>query len=98
MIREIVHALIYTILYRLDHLLTTKIPKYPHNVLDVAFQRFKSKVFFEHFVPYKFYPRRSHFEPSVDGTRMLITKITIEETSFVSLGNGQHTVSPEAYH
>ena len=97
MIREIVHALIYTVLQRLDHLPTTKVLKYPHDVLEVAFQRFKSKVFSEHFVPYKFYPRRSRFEPGVDGTRTLITEITIEETSYVSLGNGQHTVSPEAY-
>ncbi|KAK0517165.1 hypothetical protein JMJ35_000320 [Cladonia borealis] len=79
------------------HLPATKPPSYPQDVLEVAFQRFNSKVFSEHFVPHKFYPRRSRFEPSIDGTGMLINKITINEVSFVSLGNGQHTVSREAY-
>ena len=97
MIREIFHALIYTVLHRTDHLSTIKVFRYPHDVLEVAFQRFKSKVFSEHFVPCKFYPRSICFEPSVDGTRTFITKITTEEISFVSLGNGQHTVSRESY-
>ena len=97
MIREIVHALIYTIVHSTNHLPTANTLSYPHNFLEVAFQRFKLKVFSEHFVPYKFYPRRSRFEPSVDDTKTFINKITISEASCVKLGNGQYTVSREAY-
>ena len=92
-----IHVLIYIITHSSDHLAVTNPPRYPQDVLAVAFQRFKSKVFSEHFVPYKFHPRRSRFEPSIDGTRTLIDNITINELSIVSLGNGQHTVSREAY-
>lgn len=97
MIRVIVHALIYTIVHSTNHLPTANTLSYPHDVLEVAFQRFKLKVFSEHFVPYKFYPRRSRFEQSVDDTKTFINKITINEVSCVKLGNEQYTVSREAY-
>lgn len=79
-IRVVVHALIYIIPHSLvSPRYTDKILNYPDDVLEVAFQRFKTKVFSERFVPYKFYPRRCQFEPSLDGERVFINKITIEK-------------------
>ena len=65
----------------MHHLPTRKIDSYPDDILEVAFQRFKSQVFSERFVPYKFYPRRCQFEPSLDGERVFIKKITIANAS-----------------
>lgn len=90
-IRVLVHALIYTIPHR-DHLSTGKVPSYPDDVFGVAFQRFKSKVFSEHFVPYKFYPRRCQFEPTLDGEKVFLNKVNIEKASHELID-----VSREAY-
>ena len=69
--------------------------KYPSDVLQVAFERFKSKVFSDCFVPYKFYPRQAHFEPDLESDgKVVIDEVVFEETT---LTDEHSTVSREAY-
>ena len=54
-------------------------------------------MFSERFVPYKFHPRKAQFEPSLDGTRIFIKEIIIEESLVMSQENGHPAVSRDAY-
>lgn len=53
--------------------------EYPSDLLQTAFERFKTRVFSENIVPDKFYPRKACFEPKPDEPRTEITKIVIEQ-------------------
>lgn len=71
------------------------IGKLPQDLLQIAFARFKSNVFSERFIPYKFYPRRAQFEPSLHNAKVVIREIAIEES--VGVHEEQPAVSREAF-
>ena len=71
--------------------------EYPPDLLQTAFERFVARAFSEHFVPYKFHPRRAQFEPILDDGRTFITEIIIQETADAGLEKGRRTISREAY-
>ncbi|KAK4695221.1 hexosaminidase, partial [Lecanoromycetidae sp. Uapishka_2] len=69
--------------------------KYPSDLLQVAFERFKSKIFSENFIPYKFHPRKAHFEPSLNDAQALIREIVFENS--VNIEDEQPATSREAF-
>lgn len=69
----------------------------PQDLLQKAFERFKSKVLSESFVPYKFHPRRAKFEPDVDDNRTCIQSVMFEEIVLTDLEKDSSSISQEAY-
>ncbi len=70
---------------------------YPPDLLQVAFERFKSNIFSEYFIPYKFYPKKAPFEPnlSLHDAKVMIREIVFEE--IVLAEDQQPAVSGEAF-
>ena len=64
----------------------------PEDLAQNAFDRFRTRVFSQNFVPYKFHPRKSQFEPINLGANKGIYEITVKEKS-----HAPASVSPEAY-
>jgi hexosaminidase len=62
------------------------------DLLQTAFERFKTRVFSQNIVPAKFHPRRACFEPNLDEPRTSIIKVIIEEQD-----DDHPRVSKEAY-
>lgn len=70
--------------------------KYPSDLLQVAFERFRATAFSERLIPHKFYSRGDKFEPNLDDdAKVMIREIVFEES--VTVGPEQHTVSREAF-
>ncbi|MCJ1402931.1 N-acetyl-glucosamine-6-phosphate deacetylase [Xylographa trunciseda] len=65
--------------------------------IDAAFQRMKSTLFAERFVPFKFHARDIVFEPSLSSARTYVQEITIEEYHTSSDPNADKPTSTEAY-
>jgi len=70
---------------------------HPQDLLQVAFERFRSQVFSKRFIPYKFHPRKAHFEPSLDDAKVSIREIIIEENVPLYQEDEQSTIPQEAY-
>ena len=50
-------------------------------VIDAAIDRAKDRLFNEKFIPWKFHPRNSNFEPSEDTTKSYISKIVLQQNA-----------------
>ncbi|MCJ1382086.1 N-acetyl-glucosamine-6-phosphate deacetylase [Xylographa soralifera] len=66
-------------------------------VLEAAFDRMKSTLFAERFVPFKFHARDIDFEPSVTIARTYVQEIIIENSQISSDSNPHSNTSTEAY-
>ncbi|MCJ1387987.1 N-acetyl-glucosamine-6-phosphate deacetylase [Xylographa bjoerkii] len=66
-------------------------------VLEAAFERMKSMLLAERFVPFKFQARNVDFEPSVTSAKTYVLAITIEEYRISSDPNPHKNTSSEAY-
>ncbi|KAI9701840.1 MAG: N-acetyl-glucosamine-6-phosphate deacetylase [Candelina mexicana] len=51
-----------------------------HPIVEAAIQRTKDTLFSENFVPWKFHPRNSDFEPAVNGSKTYIKTIALQQT------------------
>lgn len=69
--------------------------EYPSDLLQVAFERFISRIFEAQIVPYKFNPRDANFEPDPQGEKTYITQIVIKENQ--ESQHGFEQISHEAY-
>ncbi|MCJ1416699.1 N-acetyl-glucosamine-6-phosphate deacetylase [Xylographa parallela] len=65
--------------------------------LEAAFERMKSTLFAERFVPFKFHAGNIDFEPDVTSVRIYIHKITIEDYHISNDLNPHSNISTEAY-
>ena len=65
--------------------------------LQTAFRRIKKGIFQEDFVPHKFHPRDSDFEPKLLGPRIYIWEIAIELQQAPAWQNAPHNDLDESY-
>ena len=79
---------------KVSHETSGKAPQYPPDVVEQAFQRFRSRVFESNIIPDKFYPRKASFEPEIESSRLTID--TVEVTQFPTKSNS-NSLSSEAY-
>ncbi|KAI9739676.1 MAG: N-acetyl-glucosamine-6-phosphate deacetylase [Cirrosporium novae-zelandiae] len=66
-------------------------------ILQSAVERMKHNLFSQRFVPRKFYPKKTNFEPAINDTRRYIQSITIEEARHIEYQLIHHVSSDEAY-
>lgn len=67
------------------------------DVLQSAFERMKSSLFSERFVPFKFYPKNFEFEPNAKDSRIYVHQIAIEEHQRIDQQETHLFESDEAY-
>ena len=66
-------------------------------LLQSAVDRLKGRLLKNSFVPRKFHPRKSRFEPSPEDTKHFVRHITIVERSNIKLDDKCYATSAEAY-